>query len=117
MDVPSKESKGAPATVRESLNAATTRRGDAFGFVATSDEDARQIREFAREPAPAFVRDARLNVPFTELRQLNDFIKDDARSREIAPVKERSLPLFARSQQLAQEHVGWKTLKSSICSE
>jgi len=74
--------------------------GEAFGFVAPTDEEARQIREFAWEPALSFVREARLNVPFMELRQLNDFIKDGACNREIVPIKERSLQLFGDEKRL-----------------
>ena len=76
------------------------RWGEAFGFVAPTDEESRQIREFAWEPALGFVREARLNIPFTELRQLNDFIKDCTRNCEIVPIKERSLQLFGDEKRL-----------------
>ncbi len=80
--------------------ASEERWSEAFGFVAPTDEEARQIREFAWEPALAFVREARLNIPFTELRQLNDFIKDGARNRELVPIKERSLEIFGDEKRL-----------------
>lgn len=80
--------------------AAEARWCGAFGFVAPTDEEARQIREFAWEPEMVFVREARLNVPFTDLRQLNNFIKDGGCSREIVPIKERSLQLFGDEKRL-----------------
>ena len=76
------------------------RWGEAFGFVAPTDEEARQIREFAWEPALAFVREARLAVPFAELRQLNDFIKDYGSERVVVPIKERSLEIFGDEKRL-----------------
>ena len=76
------------------------RWGEAFGFVAPTDEEERLIREFSWEPALAFVREARLNVPFAELRQLNDFIKDGGGKRGIIPIKERSLQLFGDEKRL-----------------
>ena len=73
---------------------------DAFGFVVPTDDEVRQIREFAWVPELAFVSEARLNLSFAELRQLNDFIKDGGREREIVPIKERSLQIFGDEKRL-----------------
>lgn len=73
---------------------------EAFGFVPPSDEEARLIREFQWEPAMSFVREARLNLSFTELRLLNDFIKSGGSARDIVPIKERSLELFGDEKRL-----------------
>lgn len=73
---------------------------EAFGFIPPSDEEARLIREFPWEPAMNFVREARLNLSFTELRLLNDFIKSGGSTRDIVPIKERSLELFGDEKRL-----------------
>src|SRR5882672_9398994 len=49
---------------------AEARWSEAFGFVSPSDEENRQIREFPWEPELSFLREARLNLSFMELRQL-----------------------------------------------
>jgi hypothetical protein len=60
----------------------------------------RLIREFNWEPALAFLRDARINVPFAELCQLNDFLKAGTNGQDIVPVKERSLQIFGDEKRL-----------------
>jgi len=72
----------------------------AFGFVPPSDEEARQIRDFPWEPELSFLRDARLNLPFAELQQLNMFLKDRSRERTVVPIKERSLQIFGNEKRL-----------------
>lgn len=72
----------------------------AFGFVPTTDEEARLIREFGWESRLAFLRESRLNIPFTELRRLNDFLKRDKAERDIVPIKERSLQIFDDEKRL-----------------
>jgi hypothetical protein len=73
---------------------------EAFGFVPPSDEEARQIREFDWEPELAFLRQARINLPFAELWQLNQFLKDHRQAKEIVPIKERSLQIFDDEKRL-----------------
>jgi hypothetical protein len=73
---------------------------EAFGFVPQSDEETRRIRQFPWEPELSFLSDARLNLSFAELRQLNEFLKDRAREREIVPIKERSLQIFGDEKRL-----------------
>ena len=73
---------------------------EAFEFVPPSDEEARLIREFPWEPAMNFVREARLNLSFTELRLLNDLINSGGSTRDIVPIKERSLELFGDEKRL-----------------
>ncbi len=80
--------------------AAEARWREAFGFVPPSDEEARRIREFAWAPPLAFVREARLNIPFGELRQLNDFLQHGGGERPLVPVKERSLEIFGDEKRL-----------------
>lgn len=79
---------------------AEARWREAFGFVPPSDEEARQIREFPWVPELAFIREATLNVPFTELRQLNHFLKSGVRERPMVPIKERSLEIFGDEKRL-----------------
>jgi len=79
---------------------AEARWREAFGFVPPSDEEARQIREFAWEPELAFVRDSRLNLSFVELRQLNEFFRHGGRERVVVPIKERSLQIFGDEKRL-----------------
>jgi hypothetical protein len=45
---------------------------EAFGFVRPPKSEARLIREFAWEPPLAFLREARVNIPFDELRRINE---------------------------------------------
>lgn len=73
---------------------------EAFGFVAPSDAEAKRIREFTWEPPLEFVREARLNVSFDELRTINDFVKHPGQSLTIVPIKERSLELFGDEKRL-----------------
>jgi hypothetical protein len=82
--------------------AAEPRWREAFGFVPPSDAESRLIREFAWEPPLAFLRDARLNIPFAELRQLNDFLQHNAGERPLVPIKERSLEIFGDEKRLDQ---------------
>lgn len=79
---------------------AETQWREAFGFVPPSDEEARQIREFAWEPELAFLRRAKVNLPFAELCLLNQFLKDRRQPREIVPIKERSLQIFGDEKRL-----------------
>ena len=80
--------------------AAEIRWQEAFGFVPPSDEEARQIREFPWVPALGFVREARLNLPFSELRQLNEFLQQSQEERPVIPIKERSLQIFGDEKRL-----------------
>ena len=80
--------------------AAEIRWREAFGFVPPTDEDARAIRGFDWEAQLAFLRESRLNIPFTELRQLNDFLKRGTAGRDIVPIKERSLQIFGEEKRL-----------------
>ena len=73
---------------------------EAFGFVPPSDEEARLIREFHWEPQLAFLREFRSNISFAELCQLNDFLKSEAGTRDIVPIKERSLQIFGDEKRL-----------------
>ena len=74
--------------------AAEPRWREAFGFVPPSDEEARQIREFSWTPELAFVRTARLNLSFAELRRLDEFLKSGGSKLPLVPIKERSLQIF-----------------------
>jgi hypothetical protein len=80
--------------------AAETRWCEAFGFVPPSDEEVRLIREFDWESRLAFLRESRLNIPLTELRQLNDFLKSVAFECDLVPIKERSLQIFGDEKRL-----------------
>jgi len=73
---------------------------EAFGFVPPSDEEARAVREFSWEPELLFLREARPNLSFAELLQLNEFLKNRADDREIVPIKERSLQIFGDEKRL-----------------
>ncbi len=79
---------------------AEARWREAFGFVPPSDEETRQIREFPWEPELSFLRDARLNLSFVELQQLNSFLEDRSRERTVVPIKERSLQIFGDEKRL-----------------
>jgi Uncharacterized protein conserved in bacteria C-term(DUF2220) len=80
--------------------AAEMRWRQSFGFVPPSDEEARLIHEFNWEPALAFLRDCRLNIPFATLCQLNDFLKRDLGECPLVPIKERSLGIFGDEKRL-----------------
>ncbi len=80
--------------------AAEARWGEAFGFVPPTDEEARKVREFAWVSELAFLREARVNLPFAELRQLNDFLQASGCDRALVPIKERSLQLFGDEKRL-----------------
>jgi hypothetical protein len=80
--------------------AAESRWAEAFGFIPPTDEDIRRIRDHPWEPALAFVRDTRVNLPFTELRLLDDFIKQRRHDCDLVPIKERSLQIFGDEKRL-----------------
>ena len=80
--------------------AAEARWAEAFGFVPPTDAEARQVRDFAWVPELAFLREMRVNLPFAELRQLNDFLQTGSHGRELVPIKERSLQLFGDEKRL-----------------
>jgi len=79
---------------------AESRWCEAFGFVPPTEDEARQIREFGWEPQLAFLREARMNISFGELLQLNDFIKHCGKERDLVPIKERSLQIFRDEKRL-----------------
>ncbi len=80
--------------------AAEERWRAAFGFVPPSDDEARRIHEFPWEARLAFLRETRLNIPFSELRRVNDFLTGDPGGRDIVPIKERSLEIFGDEKRL-----------------
>jgi len=71
----------------------------AFGFVPTSNEEARLIREYSWEPRLAFLRDAPPNLSFAELKQINEFLRG-GNVGEVIPIKERSLEIFGDEKRL-----------------
>jgi len=75
---------------------------EAFGFVPPSEDETRRIRDFPWEPELSFLSEARLNLSFAELRQLNEFLKDRGRGQEMLPIKERSLEIFGDEKRLDQ---------------
>ena len=80
--------------------AAESRWMKSFGFVPPSDEEAVQISEYPWEPSLAFVRDTRINIPFSELSLLNHYIKQDQTDRDLVPIKARSLQIFGDEKRL-----------------
>lgn len=80
--------------------AAEARWGEAFGFTPPTDEEARRVREFPWVPELVFLREARVNLPFDELRRLNDFLQPGSGERAVVPIKERSLQLFGDEKRL-----------------
>lgn len=73
---------------------------EAFGFVPPTEDETRQIREFSWEASLTFLREARVNISFGELVQLNEFIKLNGKEREVVPIKERSLQIFGDEKRL-----------------
>ena len=72
----------------------------AFGFSPPTEAETRRIRDFPWEPELRFLSQDRPNLAFDELCQLNDFLKDRTRWREILPIKERSLEIFGDEKRL-----------------
>jgi len=79
---------------------AEARWQQAFGFVRATDEETRQIAGFPWEPKLCFVREALINIPFDELRKINDFIKTLANPDDLVPIKERSIEIFGDEKRL-----------------
>lgn len=79
---------------------AEARWREAFDFNPIPDTEAREIREFSWVPELAFVRDARLSIRFTELRQINAFFLNGGVNRPLVPIKERSLEMFGFEKRL-----------------
>jgi len=80
--------------------AAEERWCQAFGFVAPPPDEARQILAFPWVPEMAFVREARLNISFAELRQIHHFLATGGPGRPMVPVKERSLEILGDEKRL-----------------
>lgn len=79
---------------------AETKWREAFGFNPIPDTEALEIRQFAWVPELTFARDARLNISFEELRQINAFFLNGGTTRPLVPIKERSLELFGFEKRL-----------------
>ena len=79
---------------------AEARWREVFGFVPPSDEEVRQIREFLWESELSFLREARLNLSFAELQQVNMFLRARSPQRVVVPIKERSLQIFGDEKRL-----------------
>lgn len=79
---------------------AEARWREAFGFAPPSDQEARLIREFPWCAELTFVRDARVSIPFEDLRRLHDFFASDGPARRLVPIKERSLQIFGDEKRL-----------------
>lgn len=77
---------------------------EAFGFIRTSDDESRRIRDFLWVPALGFLAESRTSVPFDDLRKLNDFLTRDRAALEIVPIKERSLEIFGDEKRLDVLH-------------
>lgn len=73
---------------------------NAYGFVPPSDDEARRIREFAWCSKLAFLREARISIPFSELEQLDVFLKQTLANWDKVPIKERSLQIFGDEKRL-----------------
>ena len=73
---------------------------NAFGFSIPTCEEAEQISNFDWEPELSFIKNARLNLTFAELRQLDDFLKKGGRTALPVPIKERSLQIFRDEKRL-----------------
>ena len=80
--------------------AAESRWQDAFGFTPPTNDEARQIREFNWERELTFLHIVRVNLPFSDLRRLNEFLNGGGRERPFVPIKERSLQLFSDEKRL-----------------
>ncbi len=72
----------------------------AFGFIPPSDEEGKRVREYPWQPALAFLREARVGLPFEDLRRLDAFLADDGSARIGVPIKERSLQIFGDEKRL-----------------
>jgi len=72
----------------------------AFGYVAPTDDTARLLREFAWEPALAFLTTARVTLPLAELQALNAWLARPAPAIVPVPIKERSLEIFGDEKRL-----------------
>ena len=79
---------------------AETRWMEAFGFVPATDEETERIRAFAWEAELAFLREARVSMPFDDLRRLNEFLASGGQARPLVPIKERSLQIFGDEKRL-----------------
>ncbi|GDY23585.1 hypothetical protein LBMAG56_49320 [Verrucomicrobiota bacterium] len=72
----------------------------AFGFTPPSDEEGRRIREYSWQPPLAFLREARIGLPFEDLRRLDEFLANDGSACVQVPIKERSLQIFGDEKRL-----------------
>ena len=72
----------------------------AFGFIPPADAELRRIREYPWQPELAFLRDARVNLSFDELRRIDAFLAGGGRDRVSVPIKERSLQIFGQEKRL-----------------
>lgn len=73
---------------------------EAFNFIPPSDEEGRRIRDYPWQPALAFLREARVSLPFEDLRRVDTFFANDGSTRVRVPIKERSLQIFGDEKRL-----------------
>ncbi|MGV3773868.1 MAG: Wadjet anti-phage system protein JetD domain-containing protein [Verrucomicrobiales bacterium] len=80
--------------------AAEARWMQSFGFTPDGEGEWRQIQEFPWQPELSFLKEARLNLSFAELQQLNTFYANGGRELPLLPIKERSLQIFGDEKRL-----------------
>ncbi len=71
-----------------------------FKFIPPSHEESRQIQDFPWHHTLQFIPESRLNLPFEELKQIDQFLKNRKSTTPMVPIKERSLQLFGDEKRL-----------------
>ena len=73
---------------------------EAFGFTDPLDDQRKQVIEWPWSEKMTFLRNARVNVPFEDLRAINEYLANASRDEMPLPIKERSLQIFGDEKRL-----------------
>ncbi len=74
------------------------RWSELFGFIPPDDAESKLIQEYPWPPGLAFIPNARVNIRFTDLRAIADFLHQPDPCD--VPIKERSLQIFGDEKRL-----------------
>jgi len=73
---------------------------EAFDFTEPTDDQRKQIEEWPWSEKLAFLKSARVNVPFEDLRAIDGYLAYVSGNEIPLPIKERSLELFGDEKRL-----------------
>lgn len=103
--VPEKRYRHRIAQVRIPLEKEAAWR-EAFGFAGSDGSDAEQIVAWPWSAQMAFLKSARISVPFDDLKRMDHYLKNKLTRAPQLPIKERSIQIFGDEKRLDELYRG-----------